>query len=180
MIPICLSGRLPVPVPGHWQAPPRQAHAVTCRVTASRWPRRRDVTGGRDHNDRPYGPQALPPGPLPKRVHSPNTVCRCVRAPTGVCEGLGALFQRCTSSGSFTARRGQTREAHWRRGPGFLSRQVWIAPKICRSWLSSPARAGVPLPRLKSASSFGCRSRNVKCLLWQLVHGRNLAKYHLS
>ena len=57
-------------------------------VTASRWPYRGDVTRGRDHRL-----PALPPGPLPNRCPLLG-VCRCARAPTGLCQGLSALTQR--------------------------------------------------------------------------------------
>ena len=104
------AGRQPVPAPGHGPARLGPARIVTSRVTASRWPRRGDVTRGRDHR-----PPALPPGPLPNRV-SLFGVRRCARAPTGVCQGPRALTQRSPRTGRFAAMRVQPREAHWRRG----------------------------------------------------------------
>ena len=104
------AGRQPVPVPGHGPARHGPARDLTSRVTASRWPRRGDVTRGRDHR-----PPALPPGPLPNRCPLFG-VRRCARAPTGLCHGLRALIQRSPRSGRYTAMRDQTREEHWRRG----------------------------------------------------------------
>ena len=114
------SGISPFPVPGLGYGPARD---VTSRVTASRWPRRGDVTSGRDHR-----PPALPPGPLPNR-YPLFGVRRCARAPTGVCQGLRALTQRSPRSGRFTVMRLQTCEAHWWRGlaqpPIMDSAEVW-------------------------------------------------------
>ena len=54
------------------------------------------------------------PGPLPNR-YPLFGVCRCARAPTGVCQSLRALTQRSPRSDSFTAMRVQTRKVHWWR-----------------------------------------------------------------
>ena len=113
-------GHQPVPVPGHGPA-----RDVTSRVMASRWPRRGDVTRGRNHR-----PLALPPGPLPNRCPL-SGVCKC--ATTEVCQGLRALNQRPPR---FTAMRVQTREAHWRRG-------LAQAPSIERAELVEELRARV-------------------------------------
>ena len=82
-------------------------------TSLSLWPRRPvagggegDVTRGRDHR-RP----ALPPGLLPNSVLLFG-VCRCARAPTGVCQGPRALTQRSPRSGRFATMRVRPREAH--------------------------------------------------------------------
>ena len=99
------AGRQPVPAPGHGPARLGPARNVTSRVTASRWPRRGDVTRGRDHR-----PPALPPGPYPIVFHSSESAVvlgplrGCVRA------------QRSPRTGSFAAMRVRPREAHRRRG----------------------------------------------------------------
>ena len=100
------AGRQPVPAPGHGPARLGSARNVTSRVTASRWPRRGDVTRGRDHR-----PPALPPGPYPIVFHSSESA-----GVLGPLRGPRALTQRSPRTGRFAAMRVQPREAHRRRG----------------------------------------------------------------
>ena len=93
-------GGQPVPIPGpsRWHGParPGPACAMTCRVTASQWPRRGNVTRARGrHGDHRHagstGGAPVWPHPNVSTALFGVTVCRChgawPGAPTEVCQG---------------------------------------------------------------------------------------------